>query len=125
VFVALDLAFWVRGLRNNDAKIVAIDGKSLRGSSPVIVDVAVKALAKVINDPATAVLAIDQLHRILRSAADRHLLERFLFDAVEKLRVIVPAPDRDDFVELISREFNIAVPGTFRSHDATARRSKT
>jgi hypothetical protein len=62
VFVALDSAFWVRGLRNNDAKIVAIDGKSLRGSPPAIVDVAVKALAKVFNDPATAVLAIDQLH---------------------------------------------------------------
>jgi uncharacterized membrane protein len=35
----------------------------------VIVDIAIKALSKAINDPTTAVLAIDQLHRLLRSVA--------------------------------------------------------
>ena len=32
----------------------------------VIVDIAIKALSPAINDPTTAVLAIDQLNRILR-----------------------------------------------------------
>ena len=35
----------------------------------VIVDIAIKALSTAINDPTTAVLAIDQLHRLLRSLA--------------------------------------------------------
>jgi hypothetical protein len=35
----------------------------------VMADVAVKALSNAINDPTTAVLAIDQLHRLLRSVA--------------------------------------------------------
>jgi uncharacterized membrane protein len=34
----------------------------------ILVDIAIKALSKAINDPTTAVLAIDQLHRLLRSA---------------------------------------------------------
>jgi uncharacterized membrane protein len=30
----------------------------------ILVDIAIKALSKAINDPTTAVLAIDQLHRL-------------------------------------------------------------
>jgi uncharacterized membrane protein len=33
----------------------------------VIVDIGIKALSPAINDPTTAVLAIDQLHRLLRA----------------------------------------------------------
>ena len=32
----------------------------------IVVDIALKALSPAINDPTTAVLAIDQLHRLLR-----------------------------------------------------------
>jgi uncharacterized membrane protein len=39
----------------------------------ILVDNAIKALSKAINDPTTAVLAIDQLHRLLRSAGTRNL----------------------------------------------------
>jgi Predicted membrane protein len=39
----------------------------------ILVDIAIKALSKAINDPTTAVLAIDQLHRLLRSAGRRNL----------------------------------------------------
>ena len=39
----------------------------------VIVDVGIKALSPAINDPTTAVLAIDQLHRLLRLVGLRHL----------------------------------------------------
>jgi len=49
----------------------------------ILVDIGIKALSKAINDPTTAVLAIDQLHRLLRSAGKRnlrtdHSLEKFL-----------------------------------------------
>jgi len=40
----------------------------------ILADIAIKALSKAINDPTTAVLAIDQLHRLLRSAGTRQLL---------------------------------------------------
>jgi len=39
----------------------------------IVVDIAIKALSKAINDPTTAVVAIDQLHRLLRAAGKRHL----------------------------------------------------
>ncbi len=73
----------------------------------VIVDVAVKALSKAINDPTTAVLAIDQLHRLLRLVGRRHLPDDALFDADGKLRVILPTPNWDDFVQLSCREIRL------------------
>jgi uncharacterized membrane protein len=73
----------------------------------VIVDVAIKALSKAINDPTTAVLAIDQLHRLLRVVGRRHLHDDALFDADGSLRVIFPTPNWDDFVQLSCREIRL------------------
>lgn len=39
----------------------------------VIVDIAIKALSPAINDPTTAVLAINQLQRLLRAVGGRNL----------------------------------------------------
>src|SRR5690242_9555600 len=66
----------------------------------VIVDVGIKALSSAINDPTTAVLAIDQLHRLLRLVGRRHLHDDALYDASGTLRVIFPTPDWQDFVQL-------------------------
>ena len=41
----------------------------------IIVDIASKALSPAINDPTTAVLAIDQLHHLLRDVGTRYLAE--------------------------------------------------
>ena len=46
----------------------------------VIVDIAIRALSKAINDPTTAVLAIDQLHRLLRNVGRRHLHDEQIMD---------------------------------------------
>jgi uncharacterized membrane protein len=73
----------------------------------VIVDVAVKALSRAINDPTTAVLAIDQLHRLLRLVGQRHLHDDVLRDADGRLRVIFPTPEWDDFVQLTCREIRL------------------
>lgn len=73
----------------------------------VIVDVAVKALSKAINDPTTAVLALDQLHRLLRVVGRRHLHDDTVLDADGQLRLILPTPNWDDFVQLSCREIRL------------------
>jgi uncharacterized membrane protein len=73
----------------------------------VIVDIAIKALSRAINDPTTAVLAIDQLHRLLRLVGARHLHDDTLYDAEERLRLILPTPNWDDFVQLTCREIRL------------------
>lgn len=70
----------------------------------ILVDIAIKALSAAINDPTTAVLAIDQLHRVLRSAGRRNLRTDSILDPAGKLRVIFRTPDWDDFVHLAFAE---------------------
>ncbi len=66
----------------------------------ILVDIAIKALSAAINDPTTAVLAIDQLHRLLRSAGRRNLRTDYILDQLATLRVIFRTPDWADFVHL-------------------------
>ncbi len=73
----------------------------------VIVDIAIRALSKAINDPTTAVLAIDQLHRLLRNVGRRHLHDEQIVDAAGRLRVVFPTPNWDDFVQLACREIRL------------------
>jgi uncharacterized membrane protein len=70
----------------------------------VIVDIAIKALSPAINDPTTAVLAIDQLQRLLRTAGERNLHNERLFDSDGRLRVIFQTPNWEDFVHLAFNE---------------------
>jgi len=70
----------------------------------VIVDIAIKALSKAINDPTSAVLSIDQLHRLLRTVGKRHLHDDQVFDRDGQLRVIFSTPDWGDFVTLACNE---------------------
>lgn len=70
----------------------------------VIVDIAIKALSKAINDPTTAVLSIDQLHRLLRTVGKRHLHDDEVHDRDGNLRVILRTPDWEDFVHLSCNE---------------------
>lgn len=70
----------------------------------IVIDIALKALSPAINDPTTAVLAIDQLHRLLRSVGTRHLRTDEISDKLGKLRVIVRTPNWDDFVHLAFSE---------------------
>jgi uncharacterized membrane protein len=73
----------------------------------VIVDIAIKALSKAINDPTTAVLAIDQLHRLLRNVGERHLHDEQISDGSGRLRVLFPTPNWEDFVQLACREIRL------------------
>jgi uncharacterized membrane protein len=73
----------------------------------VIVDIAIKALSRAINDPTTAVLAIDQLHRLLRAVGRRHLHDDILRDRAGNLCAIFRTPDWEEFVQLSCREIRL------------------
>ena len=73
----------------------------------VIVDIAIRALSKAINDPTTAVLAIDQLQRLLRVVGGRDLHDEQIMDGAGHLRVIFPTPNWEDFVQLAFREIRL------------------
>ena len=73
----------------------------------VIVDIAIKALSSAINDPTTAVLAIDQLHRLLRAVGRRHLHDDVIRGAGGAIRVVLRTPNWEDFVTLACREIRL------------------
>lgn len=70
----------------------------------IMVDIASKALSPAINDPTTAVLAIDQIHHLLRSVGGRCLDDERVRDASGRLRLIYRTPDWQDFVHLAVTE---------------------
>jgi len=70
----------------------------------IIVDVATKALSPAVNDPTTAVLAIDQLHHLLRDVGNRFLAESYEKDPAGKVRVVYRTPNWEDFVHLAITE---------------------
>lgn len=70
----------------------------------IIVDIASKALSPAINDPTTAVLAIDQIHRLLRMVGKRQLDEGQPRDSTGRTRFVYPTPDWEDFVYLAVTE---------------------
>ncbi len=80
----------------------------------VIVDVAIKALSPAINDPTTGVLAIDQLHRLLRLIGQRHLHDEIVAEADGKGRLVLRTPNWDDFVQLACSEIRLYGAGNFQ-----------
>ena len=70
----------------------------------IIVDIACKALSPAINDPTTAVLAIDQVHHLLRHVGGRHLDDERVRDGQGRLRLLYRTPDWEDFVRLAVTE---------------------
>jgi uncharacterized membrane protein len=70
----------------------------------VIVDIASKALSPAINDPTTAVLAIDQIHHLLRNVGSCNLGQGRETDSRGELRLVYRTPDWEDFVHLAVTE---------------------
>ena len=66
----------------------------------LIVDIGIHALSPAINDPTTAVQALDQLDDLLRRIAERNLNVGYIYDEQGVLRIIYPTPDWDDFLTL-------------------------
>jgi len=70
----------------------------------ILVDIASKGLSPAINDPTTAVLAIDQIHHLLRNVGGRNLEDERVRDAAGRLRLVYRTPDWADFVQLAVTE---------------------
>src|SRR4029079_400582 len=70
----------------------------------MIVDIASKGLSPAINDPTTAVLAIDRIHHLLRHVGSRRLDNELVRDATGRLRLMYRTPDWEDFVTLAITE---------------------
>jgi uncharacterized membrane protein len=80
----------------------------------VIVDVAIKALSPAINDPTTAVIAIDQLQRLLHTVARRELRDEGMLDSQGELRLIFHTPNWNDFVDLTFSEIRMYGAGNLQ-----------
>ena len=70
----------------------------------ILVDIAIKALSAAINDPTTAVLAIDQLQRVLRRAGLRNLRTDQRLNKAGVVRMVLRTPDWEDFIHLACTE---------------------
>jgi uncharacterized membrane protein len=70
----------------------------------ILVDIANKALSPAINDPTTAVLALDQIDHLLLALGRRRLDEGVAVDADGKVRVVYGTPDWPDYVTLAVTE---------------------
>jgi uncharacterized membrane protein len=70
----------------------------------IVVDIALRALSPAINDPTTGVLAIDQLHRMLRTVGKRHLRTDETSHKSGRLRLIFRTPNWENFVHLAFSE---------------------
>jgi uncharacterized membrane protein len=80
----------------------------------IIVDIAIKALSPAINDPTTAVIAIDELQSLLRVVAGRQLQAHNIFDDDGRLAVIFRTPNWEDFVDLTFSEIRQYGAGNFQ-----------
>jgi len=66
----------------------------------LLVDIAIKALSPAINDPTTAVQALDQIEDLLLRLGQRHLEIGTYRDSDGKLRLVVPFPTWEDLIRL-------------------------
>jgi uncharacterized membrane protein len=66
----------------------------------ILVDIAIRALSPAINDPTTAVQALDQIGDLLVRLAHRRLDIGDARDDRGEIRVVMPVPSWDDFLRL-------------------------
>ena len=70
----------------------------------LLVDIAIKALSPAVNDPTTAVQALDQIEDLLRRLGSRRLEIGAIRDSEGKLRLVIPHPAWEDFLLLAFEE---------------------
>lgn len=80
----------------------------------ILVDIALKALSPAINDPTTAVLAIDQIQHLLRAVGRRRLRGELIDDASGHHRLVYRTPNWEDFVHIACAEIRAAGAGSFQ-----------
>jgi uncharacterized membrane protein len=70
----------------------------------IMADIALKALSPAINDPTTAVLALDYIHHLLHIVGNRYLDTGQIRDGSGKLRLVYRTPDWVDYLSLAVTE---------------------
>ena len=80
----------------------------------IIVDIALKALSPAINDPTTAVLALDQVHRLLRVVGQRKLRGEVIVDDSGRPRVIFRTPNWEHYVHVACSEIRACGAGNLQ-----------
>ena len=80
----------------------------------MMVDVAIKALSPAVNDPTTAVQALDRIEDLLRYAAAKHLSVGVVADATGVMRLVYKTPTWDDLVELAFDEIRAFGAGQYQ-----------
>lgn len=66
----------------------------------LLVDTAIMALSPAVNDPTTAVEALDEILDLMLRLGRRHLDTGYVFDETGALRAIYPAPTWNDYLSL-------------------------
>jgi len=77
-----------------------------------LVDIAIKALSPAINDPSTALQAIDQIEDLLRRVGTRRIAAGEIDDGHGGLRLVYRRPSWEDFVDLALTEIRRDGAGT-------------
>jgi uncharacterized membrane protein len=80
----------------------------------LLVDIAIRALSPAINDPTTAVQAIDQLGDLLYRLGRRRLEVGSYTEPNGEVRVVVPCPTWDDFLSLSLEEIRACGAGSIQ-----------
>ena len=78
----------------------------------ILVDIAIKALSPAINDPTTAVLAIDQIQHLLHLLSEKELGTGVICDSSGAVRLVYPTPGWEDFVSLAVTEIRLCGAGS-------------
>jgi uncharacterized membrane protein len=91
------------------ARLVEIEDERTIEQDPafamrIVVDTAIRALSPAINDPTTAVQALDVLEVLVRDLAGRDLEASLARDAAGDLRLVWPTPSWDDVLDLAFEE---------------------
>jgi uncharacterized membrane protein len=73
----------------------------------LLVDIAIRALSPAINDPTTAVQALDQIEDLLRRLGRRRLEIGAIHDGQGDLRLVTPHPSWEDFLALAFDEIRV------------------
>jgi len=70
----------------------------------LLVDIAIKALSPAINDPTTAVQAVDQIEDLLRRLDAQEFGSKWFVDSQCKQRIYLPMPTSEDYLSLSFHE---------------------
>jgi uncharacterized membrane protein len=73
----------------------------------LLVDIAIKTLSPAVNDPTTAVQAMNQIEDLLRRLGSRHLEVGQVQDETGAWRVLFPMPTWADFLSLAFDEIRL------------------